>query len=49
VYSQCILYNMLSKMHCYTGKVVIVFLAPSSVIKPVLELEAREPLHIHIP
>ncbi len=35
-------------MHCYTGKVVIVFLAPSSVIKRVLELEAREPLHTFI-
>ncbi len=33
---------------CYTGKVVIVFLAPSSVIKRVLELEAREPLHTFI-
>jgi len=30
---------------CYTGKVVIVFLTPSSVIKHALELEARE-LHI---
>ncbi len=39
---------MLSKMHCYTGKVVIVFLAPSSIIKRVLELEAREPLHTFI-
>ncbi len=33
---------------CYTGIVVIVFLATSSVIKRVLELEAREPLHTFI-
>ena len=32
---------------CYTGKVVIVFLTPS-VIKHVLDLEAREPLHTFI-
>ena len=39
---------MLSKMHCYTEKVVIVFLTSSSVIKHVLDLEAREPLHTFI-
>lgn len=33
---------------CYTGKVVIDFLTLSSVIKHVLELEAREPLHTFI-
>jgi len=32
---------------CYTGKVVIGFF-PSSVIKHVLELEAREQLHTFI-